>query len=93
MSTNKWHFINSFNGYVDFEKELLSIPDEGATSIDIRLTFNTESHTCYYLIALRNDITDPITWALEHELTWDAGIAMLGDEVPLLEELLSCAHD
>ena len=93
MNTNKWNFINSFNGYVDFEKELLSIPDEGATSVDIRLTFNTESHTCYYFIALRNDIDFPITWEREHELPWDVGIAMLGDEVPLLEELLSCANE
>lgn len=91
MNANKWHFINSFGGYVDFEKELLAIPDEGATSVDIRLTFNIESRTCYYLIALRNDINDPITWTREHELTWDAGLAMLGDEVPLLDELLATA--
>ena len=93
MSTNQWNFINSFGGYIDFEKELLSIPDEGATSVDIRLTFNTESRTCHYLIALRNDDGQPITWERQHDLTWDAGVAMLGDDWIWPEELLSCAHD
>lgn len=93
MNTNRWNFVNSFNGYIDFEKEMLAIPDEGRTSVDIRLTFNTESRTCYYVIALRNDHTFPTIWECEHELTWEAGLTMLGDEVGMLEELLSCADD
>ena len=52
---SKWTKVNNDCNYVDFDKELYSMPDKGNTSVDIRLTFDTDSRTCYYTISLHND--------------------------------------
>jgi len=91
--TNQWHLVNSFDEYYDFEKELFSMPDEGNTSVDIRLTFNVDTQTCYYNLMLRNDSGNTIDWQDTNYLDWQVGIEMLGNEMEVPEELLSCAHD
>ncbi len=93
MSANKWNYVQSFEEYYDFEKELYSIPDKGNTSIDIRLTFNVDTNTCYYALSLCNDDCNRIHWEEEHYISWDVGLAMLGDEVEVPEELLDLAHE
>ncbi len=75
--TNKWRHVNTFENYIDFDKELLSIPDEGNTSVDLRMTFDVEQRTCAYSISLHNNSGDTVDWEKEHKLTWDAGLAML----------------
>lgn len=91
MNKNNWNYVNAFDEYYDFEKELYSIPDEGNTSIDMRLTFNVETGTCYYTLMLRNDSGNTIDWEKGHYIPWDVGIATLGDEVEIPEELMSHA--
>lgn len=84
---SKWNYVNSFDEYYDFEKELLSIPDEGSTTVDMRLTFNVETHACYYHIMLRNDDGNSRDWETEHKLPWAVGIALLGSDITLPEGL------
>lgn len=84
---SKWTLVNRDDDYVDFENELLSIPDEGNTTVDMRLTFNVEAHTCYYNITLRNDSGNSHDWERDHKLPWAVGIAMLGADVDLPEAL------
>lgn len=93
MTTNKWNLINSFDEYYDFEKELFSVPDQRATSIDITLTFNVETKTCYYCLSLRHDDGNSIDWEKPNYVTWDVGLSMLGDEMQVPVELLFCAHE
>jgi len=89
--TSQWNLVNSFDEYYDFEKELLSMPDEGNTSVDIRLTFNVDTQTCYYTISLRNDSGNTIDWQDAHYLPWQVGIEMLGSEMEIPEELITHA--
>lgn len=75
--TNLWHLANYDPPYYDFEKELYSLPDKGNTSVDMRLTFNTETHTCYYSISLHNDSGITVDWEKTHCIPWAVGLAML----------------
>jgi hypothetical protein len=54
-TTNLWRFVQHDSPYYDYEKELYSLPDEGNTSVDMRLTFDADYNTCYYTLMLRND--------------------------------------
>ena len=63
--------------YYDYTKELYSLPDEGNTSVDMRLTFDADYRTCYYTISLHNDNGDTIDWEKSHRIPWETGIAML----------------
>jgi hypothetical protein len=87
MTTNKWHHVQTFDEYYDFNKELFSMPDDGNTSVDMRMTFNTENRTCSYGISLHNDSGNTIDWERSHHLPWATGIEMLGDEVEIPKEL------
>lgn len=83
--TNKWDHVQTYGNYVDFDKELYSLPDEGNTSVDMRMSFDTEDHTCYYTIKLHNDDCETRDWEKEHHIPWSVGVAMLvadGVEVP-----------
>lgn len=93
VNKNNWNHVQTFDEYYDFEKELYSIPDEGNTSVDMRLTFNVETRTCYYTLMLRNDSGNTIDLEKEQYLSWDVGIVTLGDEVEIPEELLDFAHE
>ena len=83
----KWTLVNTDCEYVDFDRELYSMPDEGNTSVDMRLTFNVETRTCYYTISLKNDSGNTRDWEKDHHLPWAVGLAMLGNVVELPEEL------
>ena len=89
-NTSKWHHIQTDDEYCDFSKELFSVPDEGNTSVDMRLTFNTTSKTCSYSFGLRNDSGKPKEWEDYNPIPWSVGIAMLlRDEVAIPEELVA----
>lgn len=74
---SKWVYAHSFDEYYDFEKELQSFCDEGNTSIDVRLTFNTETRTAYYIVSLHNDDGKTRDWEDSHYITWDKALATL----------------
>lgn len=93
MNTNKWEYVHRFDEYFDFEKELLAIPDEGNTSIAISLTFDSKTRTCYYIVRMMDDNGEAQDWDKSFSVSWDVGLAMLGDEVELPEELLDFAHE
>ena len=82
---SKWTKVNNDCNYVDFDKELYSMPDKGNTSVDIRLTFDTDSRTCYYTISLHNDDGNTRDWQQDHHVPWAVGVAMLGDDVTVPE--------
>lgn len=81
----KWTRVNEDGEYVDFDRELYSLPDEGNTSVDMRLTFNVETRTCYYTISLHNNDGNTRDWEKDHHLPWAVGIAMLGNDVDIPE--------
>jgi hypothetical protein len=87
-TAHNWTLLQSYDIYVDFDKELFSLPDEGNTSVDMRLTFNTESRTCYYSISLHNNDGNTRDWEKTHYVPWAVGLAMLAaDGVDVPEEL------
>jgi hypothetical protein len=89
MATNKWTYIQNFDQYYDYDKELFSMPDEGNTSVDMRLTFNVETRTCYYGISLHNDDGNTRDWEKTHYIPWTVGLAMLAkDDIEIPEELV-----
>ena len=86
-NTNKWNFVNHDAQYHDYNKELYSMPDDGNTSIDMRLTFDSDERICYYTISLHNDSGNTIDWEQEHRIPWDVGMAMLAaDGVTFFKE-------
>lgn len=90
MNTNKFEYVASFDEYYDYNKELFSLPDEGRTSIDMRLTFNTETLTCYYTISTHNDSGKGRDWEHTHYIPWIVGMALLdADGVDIPKELLT----
>ena len=79
--SGRWIFVQGNEGdqYIDFDKELYSIDDEGKTSIDVRLTFNKESKTAYYTISLHNNDGNTVDWEKQHNVAWDVALRMLHD--------------
>ena len=77
QDANKWHFVNHDSPYYDFDKELYSLPDEGNTSVDMRLTFDADHRTCYYTIQLHNNDGNTRDWEKTHYVPWAVGLAML----------------
>jgi hypothetical protein len=85
MTTNKWTLLQVFGKYYDYEKELCALPDEGNTSVDMRLVFDAGFKDCYFTISLHNDSGDTKDWEQTHNIPWGVGIAMLrsdGVEIP-----------
>lgn len=90
MHTNKFIHVQSWDIYVDFDKELFRLPDEGNTSIDMRLTFNAENRRCYYYISTHNDSGEVRDWEHTHYIPWIVGLALLSaDGVDIPKELLT----
>lgn len=86
-TTNKWQFIQHDSPYYDYSKELYSLPDEGNTSVDMRLTFDGDDNTCYYTILLHNDNGNEYECGTSHHIPWAVGVAMLAaDGVTFLKE-------
>ena len=89
-TTNLWRFVQHDSPYYDYEKELYSLPDEGNTSVDMRLTFDADYNTCYYTISLHNDDGNTRDWEKAHKLPWKVGMAMLAaDGVTFFQEASS----
>ena len=87
--SNKFEYIQTFDEYYDFEKELQAVTDELRTSIDMRLTFNTETSTAYFTLCTRNDDGQTVDWEKTHYVPWSAAVRMLiADGVDVPEELL-----
>jgi hypothetical protein len=87
-TTHNWTLLQVYENYYDFDKELYSLPDEGNTSVDMRLTFDTDLRTCYYFIGLHNDDGNTRDWEQEHNIPWTVGLAMLrADNINIPEEL------
>jgi len=87
-TAHNWILLQSFDEYYDFHKELFSLPDEGNTSVDMRLTFNVEAVTCYYSLSLHNNDGNTRDWEKTHFVPWAVGLAMLAaDNVEIPEEL------
>jgi hypothetical protein len=85
---SKWTYTHSYDEYYDYEKELYALPDEGRTSVDMRLSFNIEDKTCYYTISTHNDSGRIEDWEKAHYIHWSVGIAMLSaDGVEIAEAL------
>jgi hypothetical protein len=89
MNTNKWRHIQTFGQYYDFERELFSWPDEGNTSVDMRLTFNAETRTCYYHTSLHNDSGESVDQLTPvRHVPWAVGLETLSrDNFDIPEEL------
>ena len=73
----KWTYAHSYDEYYDFEKELQSFCDEGQTSLDVRLTFNTDTRTAYFTVATHNDDGTVCDWEKTHYIPWDKAMATL----------------
>jgi hypothetical protein len=88
MKTNIWILVQVYDEYYDFNKELYSLPDEGNTSVDMRLTFNVLKSDCYYTISLHNDDGNTRDWEKDHHIPWTVGLEMLRrDNTDIPEEL------
>lgn len=84
-STNAWHLVQVFHPYVDFDKEVLTIDDEGNTSLDVRLAFNLETRTAYMVVAWHNNDGNTVDLDGERGIEWNAALRMLeaaGTEIP-----------
>ena len=87
-TTHNWTLLQVYKNYYDFDKELYSLPDEGNTSVDMRLTFDTDLRTCYYCISLHNDDGNTRDWEKTHYVPWAVGLAMLRvDNINIPKEL------
>jgi hypothetical protein len=71
---NKWVYYHAYDEYYDFHRSVQNFEDAGDTDIEVRLTFNTETHTAYYLIVLTNNDGNPIGWEKTHYIPWDDAI-------------------
>jgi hypothetical protein len=86
---NKFTLIHYDSNYYDYDKELQAVPDAVRTSVDMRLTFDTETHTAYFTLCTRNDNGQTIDWCDTHDVPWAAAVRMLiADGVDVPEELL-----
>jgi hypothetical protein len=81
----KWAHIQTYDEYYDFDKELFAMPDDGRTSIDMRLTFNVERSDCYYQVLTHNDSGNTFELGDTFDIPWTVGLAMLtadGIDIP-----------
>ena len=65
--------------YVDYERELISFPDEGNTSIDCRITLDKEEKKAWASIVRHNNDGDT-SELLDIPLTFEDAEAMAKDE-------------
>jgi hypothetical protein len=83
--TNKFTYLQDFDEYCEYYKELFMLPDDGYTSIGMVLTFNTEKSTCYYIICTHNNAGTAHDWEHKHDIPWLVGLGLLtadGVDIP-----------
>jgi hypothetical protein len=82
---NKWELNERFGSYFDFDKQVLSVADEGKTTLDLRLTFDADIRQAYITATWHDDSCDPQSLEGERLIDWDAALKMLradGLEIP-----------
>jgi len=79
MTTNKWTHVQTYDEYYDFDKEVLTCDDDGQTSLDVRLTFNVETHTAYMTVTWHNDDGHTHDLHGQRDIEWGAALRLLGD--------------
>jgi hypothetical protein len=91
MNTNKWQHIQTYGEYYDFDRELFCLPDEGNTTVDMRLTFNAETRTCYYYTSLHNDSGESVDQLTPvRYIPWEKGLEVLTRENFEVPKELTC---
>lgn len=85
--SNLWHHVQTYQEYVDFDKEVLSCDDDGNTSLDVRLTFNTETRSAYMVVSWHNDDGNTLDLSQERPIDWDAALRMIEPDLDIPEEL------
>lgn len=85
---SKWNLVQVWEEYVDFDKELFDVADEGDTTLDVRLTFVTDKRYAYMVVSWHNNDGNTVELGSERKLPWDAALKLLGD-TPLPKELQS----
>ena len=84
---NKWVLMQNKDGYIDFDKEVMSCGDEGDTTLDVQLTFSLEDRSAYMTVAWHNDDGKTQDMHDSRVIQWDAAIRMIENDVELPEEL------
>lgn len=79
---NTWFFVQKYDGYVDFDKEVLSVCDEGNTTLDVRLAFETKTRQAWMTVAWHNDDGRTMDLGDSRELPWEAALEMIALDVP-----------
>ena len=77
-----WFFIQHCPPYVDFDKEVLGCDDDGYTSLDVQLTFNTETHKAYMTVAWHNDDGNTQDLSENRGIDWNAALRLIETDVP-----------
>lgn len=86
---NKWNFVQHFPPYVDFDKEVLICGDKADTTLDVRLSFNTETLTAYMAVAWHSNTAPSHDLGGEHDVGWEAALCLVeGDAPQTILELL-----
>lgn len=87
--TNKFTYLQDFDEYCEYYKELFRLPDDGYTGIGMVLTFNTEKLNCYYTISTHNNKGTVYDWEHTHNIPWLVGLGLLdADGVTIPPELI-----
>ena len=84
-----WTYTQTYDEYYDFDKELYRLPDALQTSVDLRLTFNVATRTCYLVLTTNDDHGRQEEHTPARYIDWGTGVTMLraeGMEIP--EELI-----
>jgi hypothetical protein len=89
---NKWKYVHTFDEYYDFEKEVLTCSDEGDTSLDVRLTFNVETHTAYMTVAWHNNDGNTVDLDGDRYIDWNSALRLIEADVEIPEELYKLAE-
>lgn len=83
-----WTYTQTYDEYYDFDKELYRLPDALHTSVDLRLTFNLETRTCYLVLTTNNDEGRQVEHNPARYIDWGTGVAMLrAENMQIPEEL------
>lgn len=55
---------------------------DGDTSLDVRLTFNTESRVAYMNVAWHNDDGNTMSLVGDRDIEWDAAMRLIAEDAP-----------
>lgn len=75
--TLKWYLAHTDGHYFDFDKEVMSMDDEGNTSLDVRLTFDVQARRAYMTVAWHNNDGNTVDLDGQRNIEWNAALRML----------------